>query len=379
LAVNLLVDYEEGRFDDSAMTAALESAQRLGYKLIAAERADDRLCAWIDWKFAPSWWSSEARVAEVWYAIAPDGDIAGFAAFDPQGLRFPWLLAYRDRRDVGIFGPYGVAPEHRATGIGEALLTAGLVSLRRKGYAHALIPAVGGERLIAMYQTRANARIVDEYEYDAAHRYRTVILASGGGTNAQNVIDAVARGQLPLDLTSLVANSEEAFAVQRARRADITNHAIVWDRSSESRAGYDARVLACTAETQPELVLLLGWMHLLPPEFLARFDHVLNIHPAFLPFDQEADDVTMPDGSRIPAFRGAHAMRDALAAGVAWSGATVHTVTERTDRGKILTRTPIQMSKIGGNDEFVRALRPIEHGAVLSAIRRWVFETAYDA
>lgn len=357
----------------------MQSAQQRGYKLIHAESADDRLAAWIDLHFAPSWWSSEARASKVWFAIAPDGDIAGFVAFDARGLRFPWLRAYRDRRDIGIFGPYGVAPLHRATGVGEALLTAGLVSLRRKNYAHALIPAVSGERLIAMYQTRANARVVDEFDYDAPHRYRTVILASGGGTNAQNVIDAVARGNLPLEITSLIANNANAFVVQRARRSDITNHAIVWDRASESRAMYDARVIECAAETKPELVLLLGWMHLLPTEFLTRFEHVLNIHPAFLPFDQEADDVTMPDGSRIPAFRGAHAMRDTLAAGVAWSGATVHTVTERTDRGKILTRTPISMDAITENDEFVRALRPVEHGAVLSAIRRWVFETAYDA
>src|SRR6185312_8298595 len=247
-----------------------------------------------------------------------------------------------------------VAPSHRAAGIGEALLAAGLVSLGRKGYARALIPAVGGERLIEMYQKRANARVVDEFEYDAAHRYRTVILASGGGTNAQNVIDAVVRGNLPLEITGLIANKDDAFVVQRARRSDITNHAIVWDRTAESRAAYDARVIECAAETKPELILLLGWMHLLPPEFLARFEHVLNIHPAFLPFDQEADDVTMPDGSRIPAFRGAHAMRDTLAAGVAWSGATVHTVTERTDRGRILTRTPISMHGITENDEFVR-------------------------
>jgi len=379
LAVNLLVDYDEGRFGEDVLDAALRDAQERGYRMIHAERADDRLAAWIDWQFPPSWWSSEARVADVWYALAPDGDIAGFAAFDPQGLRFPWLRAYRDRPDVGIFGPYGVAPGHRSTGIGDALLAAGLASLRRKGYAHALIPAVGPERLILMYQTRARARVVDEFDYDAPRRHRTVILASGGGTNAQNVIDAVNAGRLPLELVALIANSDDAFVLQRARRADLAHHAIVWDREGESRAAYDVRIIETVAAAEPELILLLGWMHLLSNEFLMRFADVLNVHPAYLPFDSDADDVTMPDGSRVPAFRGAHAIRDALAAGVTWSGASVHRVTERTDRGTVLVRTPLRLEAIDDHESFVRAIRPLEHGAVLSAVRRWVFESAYDA
>ncbi|GAC1425372.1 MAG: hypothetical protein NVSMB64_32400 [Candidatus Velthaea sp.] len=374
MAVNLLVDFAEGRFGEAAAARAQRDAHAQGYRLVHAATADDRLSAWIDLHFAPSWWSSEARAGEVWYALAPDGDIAGFAAFDVRGLRLPWLRAYADRRDVGIFGPFGVAQAHRRTGLGTALLACALAALHRKTYAYALIPAVAGDALIASYQARTGAQIVDEFHYDAPRRYRTTILASGGGTNAQNVIDRVREGRLPLELTAAIVNAPDAFVLQRARRAGIPGTSVVWDRAAESRAAYDTRVLDAVAETEPELVLLLGWMHLLPPAFIHQFPEILNVHPAFLPFDPRADAVVMPDGTSVPAFRGAHAIRDALAAGVTWSGASVHHVTTETDRGSIVVRTPFRLDGITDHAGFVRGLRDVEHGAVFAAIRRWVFE-----
>jgi phosphoribosylglycinamide formyltransferase-1 len=374
VAVNLIVDFADGAFGDDVRVRALTGAERLGYRLVHAAPIDDRLAAWIDWQFAPSWWSAEARAGDVWYALDARDDLAGFAAFDARGLRFPWLRGYADQVDVGIFGPFGVTREHRKTGLGEALLDIALCSLRARGYGRALIPAVGFERLITMYTQRTGARVVDTYSYAAPRRFRATILASGSGTNAQNVFERVAGGQLPLDLTPLVTNSATAGVIARATTAGLATETVVWQRASESRAAYDARVIATVEAAQPDLVLLLGWMHLLPPAFIARFLDVLNVHPAFLPLDPSADDVVMPDGSRIPAFRGAHAVRDALAAGVDWTGASVHRVTGEVDRGAILVRTPVRLAGSRQPSDVANLLRPIEHAAVASAIRRWCFE-----
>jgi len=117
-------------------------------------------------------------------------------------------------------------------------------------------------------------------------------------------------------------------------------------------------------------------MHLLPPAFLERFPETLNTHPAFLPFDPRADEVTMPDGSRIPAFRGAHAPRDAFAAGVRWSGATVHRVTRETDRGEVLVRTPLAFVGLPSVEMLHHRIKHLEYAAVPKAIRRWGFERA---
>lgn len=370
MPVNLLATLGD-RYGADALANARRAVEARGFRLVRAADAGDRFHAWIDATFAPSWWSSEARISDGWVAESPAGEIAGFASFGLPVRPYPWLRAYRTRGDVAIFGPYGVAPPHRTTGLGEALLDAALASLAARASC-ALIPAVAGDRLIASYVARTGAIVVDAYEY-AVPRARAVILASGSGTNAQAVIDAAAAGRLALDL-HVIANAADAFVRERARRAGIAEEAVVWQRGGENRAAFDARVIAAVAAQSPDLVLLLGWMHLLPAAFLERFPDTLNLHPAFLPFDPAHDAVTMPDGTRIAAFRGAHSPEDTIAAGVAWSGASVHRVTPATDRGEIFVRTPLALAPGTTLDELRTNLRPLEHAAVVTAIRRWSFE-----
>ncbi len=212
------------------------------------------------------------------------------------------------------------------------------------------------------------------YDDPATQRVRATILASGAGTNARNVLERVAEGVLPLAVGAVISNDPHAGALDVARDYGVEACAVIWQRATETRAAYDTRLIAQVARTQPELVLLLGWMHLLPPEFLLRFPDVLNVHPAYLPLDPSADRVAMPDGTTIPALRGAHAVRDAVRAGLAWSGASVHAVTEETDRGAIYVRIPLAVP--AGTDEArLRAeIRQLEFAAVPAAILRWLAE-----
>ena len=368
MAVNLLAPLGE-RYTPDALGEALRAAERLGYRLARSDVPDERLCAWIDWQFAPSWWSSEVRGGSAWYALDGGGSIAGFAGFGSSDRSYHWLHAYRKRTDVGLFGPYGVAQAQRKTGIGAVLLRAALCSLAER-YRWALIPAVSGERLIASYEERADAHVSDSYDY-ALRPARAIILASGSGTNAQAVIDEVQAGNSALDIVAVVTNHADAPVRRRARDAGIHDEAVVWDRATESRAAYDARLMATIARYEPGLVLLLGWMHLLPAAFLDRHPQTINVHPAFLPFDQAADAVVMPDGSEIPAFRGARAPEATIAAGVRWGGASVHYVTPAVDRGGILVRTPLPLEPGTTLEQFRDRIHPLEHAAVSKAIRRW--------
>ena len=144
-------------------------------------------------------------------------------------------------------------------------------------------------------------------------------------------------------------------------------------RARDARA-YDVRLVGAVAATQPELVLLLGWMHLLPAAFLERFPQTLNLHPAYLPLDPRADVVTAPDGTTIPALRGAHALRDAVRDRVPWAGATVHRVTAETDRGEVLVRIPLDARGAASEAELRERVRPVEFDAVERAIRQWIGE-----
>jgi len=372
---NLVADLSAERFGAAACAAARERAEAEGFRFETPPAGDGAFFAWIDDTFGGSW-SSEAFVSKNAAARANDGNYAGFASYEPQGLAFSWLRGAARQTGTGVFGPFGVVPRHRGTALGPALLVQALGALLQAGYTRALIPAVGSEKLVRYYERHAGARIAERF--DAAHwsakRYRTVVLASGNGSNFQAAIDAVERGDLPLDLALLLSNNPSAYALQRAHGAGIAHSALAWDRASEPRAHYDRALLDAVLREEPELVLLLGWMHVLDDAFVNAFPETINIHPAFLPLDQSRDDVVFPDGTVTPAFRGARAVRDALRAGASWVGASCHRVTLAADRGPVLTRTPMRVAE--GEDEpaVMARLHPREHAILTDAIRRWVYE-----
>jgi phosphoribosylglycinamide formyltransferase-1 len=374
--VNLVTDLDAGRFAPEAKARALRVVESSGYDLRVERSASDRLLAWIDEVFGGAW-SSEAFLGTNLVAYAPDGSPAGFTTIAPRGLRYAWLRGLAAEHGVGIFGPFGVDPSHRGGTLGASLLVAGMCELRERGYAQALIPAVGPPRLVDYYVRHAHARIAERFELRAftPEPVRTVVMASGNGSNFQSVLDRVADGGLPLNVRALVTNNPNAHAIERAKAQRVPSvHVLSWRKNELSRAAYDARLLEIVAAEEAELVLLLGWMHLLDDAFVSRFPNLINVHPAFLPIDVSRDEVGMPDGSEIPVFRGAHAVRDALAASSPWVGASVHLVTMQADRGPVLVRRPLRVR--AGEDErsLLERLHPLEHQLVERGIRRWLFE-----
>jgi phosphoribosylglycinamide formyltransferase-1 len=199
------------------------------------------------------------------------------------------------------------------------------------------------------------------------------VFVSGNGTNLQAVIDAARGGIVPLDIRLVVSNSPDAFALARARNARIPATVIEWDRGVETRAAYGQRLAAAVRESGARLVLLLGWMHVLAPEFLdAGFEGVLNLHPSYLPDDASADTVTFPDGSVSKVFRGAHALRDAIEARVPITGATLIEITPDVDRGPVLARRTFAL--LSGDDEAsaLERLHRVEHDVVVEGVLQWL-------
>jgi phosphoribosylglycinamide formyltransferase 1 len=365
--VNLIVELDDRWASPSQALPGIE---------IASETPpDDRTLAWIDEAFGGSW-SSEAYAGSSIVARRAGAPV-GFAAFDVKGLRFAWLRGLAREPDVGLFGPFGVAPEERSSELGRQLLAFALGALRERGYARALIAAVGDERLIRYYADAVGARIAERFDRAAllGPRARTLVMASGEGSNFQAVIDAVREGSLPLDLVALVSNNPSARAIERASNAGIGSIEVLsWNRAAETREAYDAHLFDVVAAQRPELVLLLGWMHLLPESFVRAFPDTLNIHPAFLPLDPQRDQVVLPDGTSMPAFRGPRAVRDALDAGCDWTGATLHRVTPATDRGPVLVRKPMRLAPAEAQAAVMERLHRIEHGLVRAGITRWLYE-----
>jgi folate-dependent phosphoribosylglycinamide formyltransferase PurN/GNAT superfamily N-acetyltransferase len=374
-AVNLLARLDDPRFLQRTVHLALEGWDRKGVYIERFHHTPEDILAWIDAEFGGTW-SSEAHAGSVWLARDAEGP-AGFAAFDPRGLRFSWLRAWRDRPEVGVFGPFGVAERARGTGVGHTLLHAALFALRERGYLEALIPSVSGDRLIAYYERETGAQVVESLDLvQSSRRWRVTVMASGNGTNFQSVVDAVQACALPIEVAALVCNHADALVLERAARAGVPAHIVAWDRKATSRAEYDDALLRTVAETSPDLLLLLGWMHVLRPSFVERFPDALNIHPAFLPIDPERDTVTMPDGTVIPAIRGARAVDEMFAAGIEWGGASVHRLGLRVDRGEVMARAPLRRAPNEPQGAYLERLHALEHRVLSTAIRRWTYEQA---
>ena len=173
------------------------------------------------------------------------------------------------------------------------------------------------------------------------------VLVSGSGTNLQALLDA------GLPVAAVASNVRDAFALERARRAGIDTAVFELD-AFETRAERDVAMAAWLEERGVGLVVCAGYMHLLMPEFLARFPgRVVNVHPSLL-----------------PAFPGAHAVRDALAAGVPETGVTVHLVDEGLDTGPVLAQEPVAI-RGGDPEETLRErLHAVEHRLLVDTARR---------
>lgn len=369
--VNLLIDLDE-RFSQGATQNAIAHIREHGYNFIDVAHVEERYLSWIDLVFDGSWSSETAAGSAIVLTSDADDAPVGFAAYGARGLKFYWLRAWEHREDVGLLGPIGIVQAHQRAQLQPDLITIALGRMRERGFRQALIGAVT-EPLYDLLVSLTGGKIVERFSMSRAlPSLRTTVMASGVGTNFQAVIDALPEG-LGLDLQALVVNRAGSFATERAKRAGIASHVCVWDRKTVSRERYDAELIATIERTEPELILMLGWMHLVSPDFFRRLPRALNIHPAFLPHDPRADTIAMPDGEVIPAFRGAHAIRDALDAKSPWYGATAHYVTAEVDRGEVLMRVPLPLVE---EDEAaaLAALHPFEHKVLLGAIRRILSE-----
>jgi len=201
----------------------------------------------------------------------------------------------------------------------------------------------------------------------------TAVFASGNGTNLQAVLDATSAGRLPLEIKLVVCDTPQARALERAVSAGVPTAVLSWLRTSESRAEYALRLASTVRSSGARLILLLGWMHVLSREFLdAGFEGILNLHPSYLPDDPSADEVTLPDGTRSPVFRGARAVRDAIEAKVPMTGATLIEITPAIDRGRVLARRELALRSDDDESTALARLHPIEHEIVVEGITAWL-------
>ncbi|MAF83484.1 MAG: phosphoribosylglycinamide formyltransferase [Chromatiales bacterium] len=159
---------------------------------------------------------------------------------------------------------------------------------------------------------------------------RTVILISGSGTNLQAIINEVRSGELEINLCAVISDRPGIQGLERAEQAGIPTRVVDYQKF-EQRADADTALGRELESTAPDLVILAGFMRILPAEIVTRYrGHMLNIHPSLL-----------------PKYRGLHTYRRAIEAGDSHHGSTVHFVTAELDAGPAIVqyRVPINANE----------------------------------
>ncbi len=169
------------------------------------------------------------------------------------------------------------------------------------------------------------------------------VLVSGEGTNLQALID----GDLPIG--AVASNRAGVKALERAKHAAIP--AAVFDAAQyQARTERDAAMADWLQARGVELVVCAGFMELLSPAFLDRFPgRIVNVHPSLL-----------------PAFPGARAVADAIAAGVDRTGVTVHYVDEGVDTGPVLAQEPVPVEP---RESLAERIHEVEHRLLPRVVR----------
>ena len=179
---------------------------------------------------------------------------------------------------------------------------------------------------------------------------RIGVLASGAGTNLQAILDRV-HGRGAVEVVGVGSDKADAQALERAAAAGVAS--AVFERGAyPDRAARDRAIADWLESLGVELVVLAGYMQLLDPAFLARFEgRVVNVHPALL-----------------PAFPGIRAIEQALDYGVKVFGVTVHFVDEGVDTGRIIAQRAVDLPAATDADAVREALRPLEHDLLCEAV-----------
>jgi phosphoribosylglycinamide formyltransferase 1 len=184
-------------------------------------------------------------------------------------------------------------------------------------------------------------------------RVRVGVLASGRGTDFQSLVDARDRGELDVDLAVLLCNVPGAPVLERAKRANVPAVTIDHRPFGKDREAFEREAIKVLRAHRVDLVVFAGFMRIVTATLVSAFpNRIMNIHPSLL-----------------PAFPGAHAHRDVLAAGAKVSGCTIHFVDASVDGGPFIFQKAVPVLE-GDTEETLEArILEWEHRLLPLAVR----------
>jgi phosphoribosylglycinamide formyltransferase-1 len=178
-----------------------------------------------------------------------------------------------------------------------------------------------------------------------------VVLISGSGSNLRALLDATKNPLFPARVLA-VGSDKPASGLDHADLFGVPTF-VVEEKHFSSRDEWAEKLAENIYHFNPDLIVLAGFMKVLPQSFVSRFSpRIINIHPALL-----------------PSFPGAHAVRDALAAGARETGATVHIVDEGVDTGPVLGQQAVTILPADDEKSLHERIKIVEHKLLVDTIR----------
>lgn len=187
---------------------------------------------------------------------------------------------------------------------------------------------------------------------------RIGVLVSGNGTNLQAIIDSIERKELDAEISVVISNIKEAFALERAKNHNIPS-AVINHKDFPNREAFEKPLIEELDKRKVDLVCLAGFMRVLTPFFVSHYkNRIMNIHPALL-----------------PAFKGLyghHVHEAVLKSGAKFSGCSVHFVTEDVDGGPIIVQRTVPVKDNDTPDTLAERILVEEHKAYSEAIKLFI-------
>lgn len=174
---------------------------------------------------------------------------------------------------------------------------------------------------------------------------KLVLLASGTGSLAQSLIDA------GFDISAVITDIPSAQVIDRAVAAGINTAVVPFEKPREV---WDQKLIKKVESFKPDLVVSVGFMRILSAEFINKFK-VINSHPALL-----------------PNFPGAHAVRDALAAGVTETGCTVHWVDAGVDTGPVISQVTLPIEPNDDESTLHERIKIVERKLIVDTVKKLI-------
>lgn len=184
--------------------------------------------------------------------------------------------------------------------------------------------------------------------------YRLCILISGNGSNLQAIIDHTQASSESIKIVNVISNHADAYGLTRAKQAQIPTQTLCLSDFND-RDAFDRQLEAEIANTQADLIVLAGFMHILPAYIVEAYaDRLINIHPSLL-----------------PAYRGLHTHQRVLADKTKQHGVSVHFVTPELDAGQIIAQGYFNITETDDVVSLKRRCQRIEH-ILLPHVIHWL-------